>query len=127
MAAYYKYDTAKTDRILAELNEEYPAITIPERIHGTVTKILESYPNAIRNNPHHACVTIADSFKKRILARNLVSIRLSLDDVLRKGDLIHKNAGSDSLTIYKLKGRDTLVYYFSLNDDLNYPLKARGN
>ncbi|MCZ8215895.1 MAG: hypothetical protein O9262_06620 [Cyclobacteriaceae bacterium] len=123
MVAYYNYHTRRTQRILDGLNKEYPIISISEAIYGVVTQIDHPNSNVFRNNPHHAFILITDSIKKRIRTGFEISKRLTLDEVLKEGDLVIKESGNDFLSIYKIHGNDTLKYDFELSDDLGYPLK----
>lgn len=132
-ALYYKFDITKTQRILEELNTEYPAISTEDEIKGVITEVIQNpFPKVFRNNPNHAFVIINESLKKRIKAhyqkadsndeRNIV-----LDDIISEGDMLMKEKGSYVFHIYKAQGSDTLKFTFELSDDLGYSLKDKNN
>lgn len=128
MRFYYLYDTRRTDKLVEQLNEEYPALDYHSKIEREITNIVRPYPKTFRDSPHHAFIVFDDSLKRRVNASyELLTDTLSLDDVLNVGDWLIKEPNSVKFFIYKIQNGDTLKYSFELNDDLGYPLKKQGN
>lgn len=125
MVIYFQYDTGKKKRILEQLAEEYPSLSIDQSLEGTVTNIDHPYPQIFNDDPLQAYLSLNDSIKRRIKTGHELAKSFSLDSILSLGDRLIKKPGNDSVLIYKIQNGDTLKFSFQLRDDLGYPLKKR--
>lgn len=122
---YYKYSTGKTEKILQQLNAEYPIILINDRVTGTITRVYHGDPEVFNNNPHHAYLTLNDTIKRRVNASYELNKEYLLDDVIKVGDQFVKEPGTDHFYIKKIEDMETSTYVFKLEDDSGYPLKKQ--
>jgi hypothetical protein len=122
---FFKYDTGKKEKLLRQLAEEFPAISIDQRLEGTVMHIYHPYPEVFNNDPLQVYLLLNDSLKRRIKTGHELDKSIILDSVLNISDYLFKEPGSDVLFVYKVVGSDTIRYSFQLRDDLGYPLRKR--
>src|SRR5579871_3715822 len=114
MAIYYRYDMGRRKKMQEELQTEYPLITITEQVSGVILDIDEPNPNFFRKNPHAALVSLDSKIKKGIMAGDEFTTGISLDSLIRVGDLVVKKQASDTLFLYKIHANDTVKYCFQL-------------
>lgn len=125
VAVYFRYDTEKKKKILEQLAEEYPSLSIDQAVEGTVTSIYHPHPEIFNDDPLQAYLSLNDSIKRRIKTGHELARSFSLDSVLSLGDQVIKHSGSDSVLIYRIQNGDTLKFGFQLRNDLGYPLNNK--
>lgn len=121
----FKYDTEKEEKLLRQLAEEFPSVSIDQRLEGTVMSIYHPYPEIFNDDPLQAYLSLNDSIKRRIKTGHESTEKIILDSILNVGDRLIKEPGSDILLVYKIENSDTLKFSFQLRDDLGYPLKKK--
>lgn len=122
---FFKYDTGKKEKLLRQLAEEFPAISLDQRLEGIVMQIYQPYPQVFNNDPHQVYLLLNDSLKRRIKTGLEMDKSIVLDSALNVSDHLVKEPGSDVLFVYKVLDNDTIKYRFQLRDDLGYPLRKR--
>lgn len=123
IAIWSIYDISRKDNILASLAIEYPLIEITEQISGQVTSIYNLDDNDFRINTNSIRIEINDTLKRRLNVDNEFFTGKRLHDVLTIGDILHKHIDSTTITIYKMRGADTLEFRFPLLNEKFHPLK----
>src|SRR5690606_41452715 len=64
---YFNYDMNQKDKIIEQLNREYPSIEMDHRIEGVVTQIMLTDTEMFRNDSSSARVTLNGTEKRRIM------------------------------------------------------------
>jgi len=122
---FFKYDTGKKEKLLRQLAEEFPAVSIDQRLEGTVMNVYHPYPEIFNDDPLQAYILLNGSLKRRITTGHEFTKKVILDSILNVGDRLLKEPGSDILLVYKIENSDTIKFSFQLRDDLGYPLKKK--
>jgi len=123
LASWFYYEITKKEKILSKLAIEYPLIKIEESISGHVTGIYMIDPKQFRINTNSLEITINDTLKRRLNVDNEIFTGKRLHDVLVVGDVLLKQNDSTTISLYRIRGTDTLVYRFPLLNEKLHPLK----
>jgi hypothetical protein len=121
LIAYFKI--RKQDNIYYRLELEFPLITLEERIFGRITGTYELDPKLFRINTNSLRVTLNDTLKRRLNVDNELSTGKSLHAVLVIGDVVLKQSDSTTISLFRIKGADTLEFRFPLLNEKLHPLK----
>jgi hypothetical protein len=123
LASWFYYEINKKQRIVAKLAIEYPLITIDEEIFGQITGIYKIDPKLFRINTNSREITIDHKLKRRLNVDNELFTGKNLHDVLVIGDVVLKYSDSTSVSLFRIKGADTLEFRFPLLNEKLHPLK----
>ena len=80
-------------------------------------------PKQFRINTNSLEITINDTLKRRLNVDNEIFTGKRLHDVLVVGDVLLKQNDSTTISLYRIRGTDTLVYRFPLLNEKLHPLK----
>lgn len=109
-----------TENELQEIHASFPEIETKEEIVGKICRIYKSNSMVFRDNPHSEYITLEDSSRYRLNTGYELKQGLILDETIKLGMLLVKNAGSNNIQLIKLNESDSTIYYFKLTDDLGY-------
>jgi len=123
LAFWFYYEINKKERILSKLAIEFPLITLDEHIFGRITGTYQLDPKLFRINTNSLRVTIKDTVKRRLNVDNEIFTGKRLHDVLVIGDVVLKHSDSTKISLFKIKGADTLEFRFPLLNEKLHPLK----
>jgi hypothetical protein len=113
----------KTGTIWSKLETEYPIIEKHEHFNNRITGIYKLDPKLFRINPNSRMITLNDSIKRRLLVDDEIDSGKQLHEILKIGDYLHKLPDSTSVTLYRIRGTDTLNFYFPLLNNKLHPLQ----
>jgi len=123
LASWFYYEINKRQKIVSRLAIEYPLIEIDEYIYGRVTRVYPHDPNLFRINTNSHDITINNTMKRRLNVDNEIYTGKRLHDVLVVGDVLLKKNDSTTISLYKIRGTDTLEFRFPLLNEKLHPLK----
>lgn len=120
---YEKYENRRVDEMFDQLNKEYPAISIDERVNSTILTIYHPDNQGVRNNPYHAYLILAGKGKRRVITGNDLNHDLTFDEAIEIGARLMKDPGTNKLKVITLMAKDTVTYQFEMKADDFSPLK----
>jgi hypothetical protein len=123
LALWFYYEISKKERIHSKLAIEYPLIEIEEHINGRITGIHMLDPKLFRINTNSLRVTINDTLKRRLIVDNEIYTDKRLHDILVMGDVVLKQIDSTTISLYRIRGTDTLEFRFPILNEKLHPLK----
>lgn len=123
LVSWFYYEIIKRQKIASQLAIEYPLIKIDEYLYGRVTKIYRHDPNLFRINTNSHDVTINNTMKRRLNVDDEIFTGKRLHDVLLVGDVLLKQNDSTTISLYRIRGTDTLEFRFPLLNEKLHPLK----
>ncbi len=123
IAFWFFYDIYRKDKILERLAIEYPLIKINEQIFGRITSIYNLDAEDFRINTNSLEITLNDTLKRRLNVDNEIFTRQRLHDVLLVGDVLLKQSDSATISLFRIRGTDTLEFRFPLLNEKLHPLK----
>jgi hypothetical protein len=113
----------KTGTIWSKLETEYPIIEKHEHFNNRITGIYKLDPKRFRINPNSWMITLDDSIKRDLVVDDEMLTGKRLHEILKIGDYLHKLPDSTSVTLYRIRGTDTLNFYFPLLNNKLHPLQ----
>jgi hypothetical protein len=124
--SYFKYSSDNRKRIFSELTKEYPPLTFTDSLDSYVLEIHQPHLTEMNNNPNRAFVTLSPYKKHFIMVGlELGNGQLTLDEILKVGDLILKKPRSNRIKIVRLDAvGDSSKFDFVITDYLGYSIKA---
>jgi hypothetical protein len=122
LASWFYFEINKRQKIVSRLAIEYPLIEIDEYIYGSVTRVYPNAPNLFRINTNSHDITISNTMKRRLNVDNEIYTGKRLHDVLVVGDVLLKKNDSTTISLYKIRGTDTLEFRFPLLNEKLHPL-----
>jgi hypothetical protein len=114
----------KTEMIWSKLEAEYPLIEKQEHFNNSkITGIYKLDKKRFRIHTNSWMITLNDSIKRDLIVGNELRTDKRLHEILKIGDYLHKLPDSTAVTIFRIKGTDTLEFHFPLHGKNLRPLQ----
>jgi len=123
---YFKYSFENRKQIFTELSNEFTPLILEDSLNSYVQEIHQPRVTELNNHPHQAFITLTSN-KKHLIMVGLeqATNQLTLDEVLKVGDLVIKKSRSNKVKIVRVDSvGDSLKYDFIITDYLGYPVRA---
>jgi len=113
----------KTEMIWSKLETEYPLIEKHEHFNNKITGIYHLDPKRFRIHTNSWMITMDDSIKRDLIVGNELRTDKRLREVLKIGDYLYKLPDSTSVSLFRIRGNDTLEFNFPLHGKNLRPLQ----
>ncbi len=120
---YAYFDIKKRTIINSNLTSEYPLILKKDSINGEITEINYRDPKLFRTSANILEATINYTLKKRINVSNEQTTGKKLNEIVRVGVWVKKEANSTTISVYKRNASDTKEFIFPLLNEKLHPIK----
>jgi hypothetical protein len=120
LSTFFYFNNRRTNKILSELIDEFPPITISEKLDGKISLIYNGDPKVFRNNRHHAYIILDDTIYRSVNTDYELNTQQTFDDIIEYGARFMKDSNDSYIRIQKANDS---IYSFELRDNLGYPLK----